>query len=157
VISCLGALNGWTMLQGQVPMAAARDKLFPAAFARETENGTPYFGLLVSACLITTLLFLNYQASLVDQFTFIISLAVFATLIPYIMTTMAELLLFIRDREKFNGQRLTRSTFIALIAFAYTFWAVIGSGPDIVFDGMLLFLSGIPIYVWMKWRESPHA
>jgi len=157
IISCLGALNGWALLGGQVAMAASRNKLFPPAFARETKNGTPYFGLTVSACLITVLLYMNYQSSLVEQFTFIISLAVFATLIPYIMTTMAELILFIRDREKFNGQRLTRSTIIALIAFAYTFWAVIGSGEAIVFDGMLLFLSGIPVYVWMKWREAEYA
>ena len=29
ILSSLGALNGWTLLMGQVPMAAARDKLFP--------------------------------------------------------------------------------------------------------------------------------
>ena len=28
-LSAIGALNGWTLLMGQVPMAAARDKLFP--------------------------------------------------------------------------------------------------------------------------------
>ena len=29
VLSSIGALNGWTLLMGQVPMAAARDGLFP--------------------------------------------------------------------------------------------------------------------------------
>jgi hypothetical protein len=38
VISAFGALNGWILLQGQVPMAAARDRLFPAAFGRTTRS-----------------------------------------------------------------------------------------------------------------------
>ena len=33
IVSAFGALNGWILLQGQIPMAAARDRLFPAAFA----------------------------------------------------------------------------------------------------------------------------
>ena len=32
ILSALGALNGWTLLMGQVPMAAARDNLFPSDF-----------------------------------------------------------------------------------------------------------------------------
>jgi len=47
VISAFGALNGWILLQGQVPMAAARDRLFPAAFGRTTRSGAPVFGLVV--------------------------------------------------------------------------------------------------------------
>ena len=31
-VSCFGALNGWILLQGQLPMAAAGDKLFPSHF-----------------------------------------------------------------------------------------------------------------------------
>ena len=31
IISCLGALNGWVLLQGQIAMAAANDGLFPFA------------------------------------------------------------------------------------------------------------------------------
>ena len=34
ILSALGALNGWTLLMGQVPMAAARDKLFPPVFGQ---------------------------------------------------------------------------------------------------------------------------
>ena len=33
ILSSIGALNGWTLLMGQVPMAAARDELFPAIFS----------------------------------------------------------------------------------------------------------------------------
>ena len=41
VIACLGALNGWVLLQGQIPMAPARDGLFPAILARTSRRGVP--------------------------------------------------------------------------------------------------------------------
>jgi APA family basic amino acid/polyamine antiporter len=56
-------------------MAAARDRLFPASFARTTRTGAPVFGLVVSSVLVTGLIAMNYTKSLVDQFTFIILLA----------------------------------------------------------------------------------
>ena len=152
VISCFGAINGFTLLQGQVPMAAARDGLFPRVFAKESASGTPIFGLIFTAVLITLLLALTLNASLVQQFTFIILLATLASLIPYFFTVMAELIIFTRNRERFNGKRLVGSSIIAILAGIYAFWTIIGSGKDIVFYGVLLFFSSVPVYVWMKYR-----
>ena len=39
ILSALGALNGWTLLMGQVPMAAARDNLFPPIFGQLSPQG----------------------------------------------------------------------------------------------------------------------
>ena len=33
-ISCFGALNGWILMVGQLPLAVARDGLFPRVFGR---------------------------------------------------------------------------------------------------------------------------
>lgn len=40
-VSCIGALNGWVLVSGQVPLAAARDGLLPAPFARVDRSDTP--------------------------------------------------------------------------------------------------------------------
>ena len=40
-VSCLGALNGWTLVAGQLPMAVADDGLFPRVFGRLCGRGTP--------------------------------------------------------------------------------------------------------------------
>ncbi|MFU8797401.1 MAG: amino acid permease [Gammaproteobacteria bacterium] len=154
IISCFGALNGWILLQGQVPLAAARDNLFPRIFAQESKNQTPVFGLLFSSLLITALLALTLNQGLVKQFTFITLLATLAVLIPYFFSTMAELMMFIKNREQFQGQRLFKSVIITLIAGAYSFWAMIGAGQEVVFYGGLLFLSGIPVYVWVQWQGA---
>lgn len=154
IVSCFGAINGWILLYGQVPMAAARDGLFPRIFAKESRQGTPIFGLIFTSVLITLLLLLTLNESLVQQFTFIILLATLASLIPYFFTMMAELIIFARDRERFNGKRLIGSSIIAILAGIYTFWTIIGSGKDVVFYGSLLFFSSVPVYVWMKYRSQ---
>ena len=41
IISGFGALNGFILLQGQVPMAVARDRLFPQRFARMSTSACP--------------------------------------------------------------------------------------------------------------------
>ncbi len=153
-VSAFGALNGWILLQGQVPYAASRDGLFPRSFARTGRRGTPVVGLVVSSVLITVLVAMNYNASLVDQFTFVILLATLATLIPYVYVTVAELALLATDRAAFSGRRLARDTVIALLAFAYSVWAVAGAGYEIVFKGTLLLFAGMPVYAWLKYREQ---
>lgn len=53
-IACFGALNGWILLQGQLPMAAARDKLFPSVFKKVSKKGSAAYG--PSYCQYTFLL-----------------------------------------------------------------------------------------------------
>ena len=52
-ISALGALNGWVLCSGEVPLALARDGVFPAWFAETTRNGTPVRAQMLSACSAT--------------------------------------------------------------------------------------------------------
>ncbi len=154
IVSAFGALNGWILLQGQIPMAAARDRLFPAAFARTGRAGAPVVGLVVSSVLVTLLMAMNYTKSLVDQFTFIILLATLTTLVPYAYSAAAQLMLLATDQARFSARRLATDAVIALLAFGYTLWAIAGAGYEVVFKGFLLLLAGIPIYVWMRWRAG---
>jgi APA family basic amino acid/polyamine antiporter len=157
VVSAFGCLNGWILLQGQVPMAAARDDLFPKFFAKTTRSGTPIVGLIVSSLLITGLTVLNYNASLVEQFTFVILLATLTTLIPYVFSAAAQLLLLVTDRGRFEIKRLAGHATIALLALAYAIWTVAGSGYEVVYKGFMLLLLGIPVFLWMKYAAYRHG
>jgi APA family basic amino acid/polyamine antiporter len=150
VVSAFGCLNGWILLQGRVPLAAARDNLFPKVFAKTSRTGTPVVGLVVSSVLITGLTMMNYNASLVDQFTFVILLATLTTLIPYVFSAAAQLMLLVTDRAHFDGKRLAGHATIAALALAYAIWTVAGSGYEVVYKGFLLLLLGIPVFLWMK-------
>ncbi|MFH1765143.1 MAG: amino acid permease [Gemmatimonadota bacterium] len=149
-ISAFGALNGWVLLQGQWPMAAARDGLFPSVFGRLSRRGTPVAGIVISSLLVTGLIALNFTASLVEQFTFIILLATLSTLIPYVFSAVAELVIFVRERENFKGERLAGASVIAVLALLYSLWAISGTGRDTVLWGFVLMLAGLPIYWWQS-------
>lgn len=154
-ISCLGALNGFTLITAQVSLATAQDRLFPAPFAEKSAADVPAFGLIVPAVLVSAMLIFNYSGSqgAVAIFNFIILLATLTTLLPYAFCAMAELVIFFSDRRRFSGQRLTGSIIIAALAFIYSIVAIIGSGASSVLWGLVLMLLGLPVYVWMR-RET---
>jgi APA family basic amino acid/polyamine antiporter len=154
-VSAFGALNGWILLQGQMPRAAALDGLFPGVFKRLSRRGTPVAGLVLSSLLITGLLALNFTASLVDQFTFIILLATLSTLIPYAFSSIAELVMLVREGKTLPGERVAGTFTIAILALLYSLWAIVGSGWETVLWGFLLLVAGLPVYLWqVRKREE---
>lgn len=157
MVSCFGALNGWILLQGRVPWAAARDGVFPAPLGRLSRRGTPALALVVSSVLVTLLMLMNASEALVDQFTFVILLATLTALLPYAVCAMAELMIYARDRERFSGRRLTGAVITACLGFGYSLWAIAGAGPQIVYLGLILLLAGLPMYVWVVSRRSSSA
>jgi APA family basic amino acid/polyamine antiporter len=158
MISTFGALNGWILIQGRIPLAAAEDGLFPRAFAQlNGSRRTPVVGLVVSSVLLTALMGMNYQSSLTDTFTKIIILATLTTLVPYAFAAAAQLMLMFSDRERFSGRRLTLDSAIAILAFAYSFWMIYGAGEEYIAQGFLLLMAGVPVYVFMRWRQAVHA
>ena len=145
-ISCFGALNGWTLLAGQLPLAVARDGLFPRVFARISRRDTPSAGLVIAGLLTTALVCLNYTRGLVELFTFFILLSTLNTLVPYVFSSLAVFLL--GDREGSNRLPAGIATAAAL-AFAYSLWAMAGSGAETIYWGFLLLIAGLPVYVIM--------
>jgi APA family basic amino acid/polyamine antiporter len=150
VISCLGALNGWTLMAAQLPMAAAGDGLFPPIFGRLSSRGTPALGMMVAGILASMLVGLNYSRSLVALFTFIILLCTLGTLVPYVFCSLAVWLL---PRERFTGAAAA----ISIFAFVYAMFAIGGAGMETVFYGFLLLMAGLPVYVWVRLTAPARA
>ena len=155
IAATLGALNGWIMLTARVSLAAADDGLFPKWFARvHGERRTPVFGLLVSSVLVSALVLYNWNASFADRFTDVVLLATWMTLIAYAYSAAAEVVLFVRERDTFSWVKLGRDAVIASLAFAYSVWAIWGSGEEWLAKGFMLLLFGIPVFVVMKWLKQ---
>lgn len=158
MIATAGALNGWILLQGRVPLAAAEDGMFPAPFAKvHGERRTPVFGLVVSSVLASALLLMNYTKGLVDAFTFVILLATLTTLVPYAYSAAAQLWLWLVEGETFKPAHVVRDAVVAFLAFAYSVWAIAGAGEDIVTKGFVLLLAGVPVYIGMRWWQQRSA
>ncbi len=150
-IAAFGALNGWILIQGQIPMATAKDKLFPRIFKKENSKGVPAMGMVIGSVLTSVVMLMNYSDGLVEQFKFIILLTTLCSLIPYLFTTAAYILILIE--KQLPNQKWIPAVGLANLAFLYSIWAIFGAGEKAVFWGFLLLLAGIPFYVLMKYRN----
>jgi basic amino acid/polyamine antiporter, APA family len=149
IVSCFGALNGWILISGQFAQAAARDRLFPRPFAGESARGTPVFGLAFSSVVASLLVLMSYgRGGLVDMFNVMILIAIFFTLVPYMLCSLAELLLGRNDRAP------ARNITLALLAFTFALWATAGAGRDTLYWGTLFTFAGLPLYAWLKWHQT---
>jgi APA family basic amino acid/polyamine antiporter len=151
-IACFGALNGWILLQGQLPMAAARDKLFPAGFKKVNKKGIPVTGLIIASALATLLVGLNYSKGLVKMFSFIIMLSTLSCLLPYLFSSLAEMALYLRKKKRYNRPRLITSSLISIPAFLYSVWAITGLEYEVLLWGTILLAAGIPFYAYLKFQ-----
>lgn len=151
-ISGIGCLNGWTLMTAQLPMAIAKDKMFPRVFKMENKNGAPVFGIIIGSILTSVILLLNISDGLVDQFTFIVNLTVLACLVPYLFVSASYIIVVIE--KKIHVNNFLKTFVLGSLGFSYSLWAIYGSGSETVFYGFLLLLIGIPFYVMMKWNKK---
>jgi APA family basic amino acid/polyamine antiporter len=146
VVAGFGVLNGWVLMQGQMPLAPARDGLFPHAFARLSSRGTPTFGLVLSSSLASVLVAANYTRGLIGLFNFAILLATVTVLASYLCTSIAQVLFIRKDPARFGGRGVRRVIAVSVLAFAYSCWAVVGAGWEAVGWGVVLMVLGLPVH-----------
>ena len=149
-ISAFGALNGWILVVSQLPMAVARDGMFPRIFASVNTKGTPIAGMLIAAVLSSVLVVLNYSGEgLAKIYENTILLSTLATLLPYSFCSLAVFLL--------RGRRITAGASAATVGalgFIYACFAIYGAGAETVFLGFLLLIASLPIYVWIAGQRT---
>ncbi len=151
VISCLGALNGWILLQGQVPMTAARDGLLPKILMDKNNDGVSKPALFISSGLISILVMANFSEGMVKLFTFAILVSTLGIFIPYLLSIAVELTLLVKNwkQEKAYFTGIT-----GVLALLYYCWAISGIGIKALVWGVALILAGVPIYWIMKMKKE---
>ncbi len=142
VISALGSLNGWNMVNAEMVAGAARDDLFPHPLARRT-RGLPILALLLNSTLATILIAVNATGDALDLFTTLALLSTFVYVFGYILSVAAELLHALTHDRRIPRARVA----IALVALAFSIWMAGATGPDAIRAGTIMLLLGIPAYV----------
>lgn len=155
VVSTLGATCGWVLTTARSAYAASDEGLFPRIFGRiHPRFNTPMAALVISGVVTNVLLVMNYVNTLTVAFNFMILLATLAFLPAYTFSAAAEVLLLVKRSPDFNGWRLAKDSLFAFLAFAYSIYAIYGTGAETVMYGFILMLLGIPFYVWMKLQKA---
>jgi basic amino acid/polyamine antiporter, APA family len=146
IISGAGCLNGWILIQGEIPLAMARQGSLPSWLARTSAGGIPIRAQVLSSAVATVLIASNYSRSVVGLFLFMALLATAATLVLYLACALAAL------RLQWIG-RLAPSpllTTLAAVGAIYSVWTIYGAGGEAVTWGAVLLASALPIHFLMR-------
>ena len=57
-------------------------------------------------------------------------------------------------QKKLHTKSWIKTFVLSALGFAYSLWAIYGSGSETGFYGFLLILIGIPVYIYMKWIKN---
>lgn len=154
-VSALGTLNGFIMLQGEMPLVMAQGGGFPHWFARTNRAGVPVRAHILSSLGTSLLLAANFSSTLAQLFQFMILLATSSTLILYLSCSLAALRLQQTRLVPFSPVLAA----VATVAALYTVWTLWGAGLDALKWGAVLLLVGGLLYGIMRRvsRSSPAA
>ncbi len=142
VVSCVGALNGWMIMVGELPRTMAEKGMLPAWFAATDKNGTPRRALLVSAVIATIMVMMNASRTMQELFEFLLLLSTSANLWLYLVCAMAAL-------------RLKVAQPFAIVGIIYSLWTLWGAGLDASGLSLVLMLAGLPLYWWARKGAEP--
>lgn len=141
VISGLGALNGWTLVVGELTATMARHGTLPRPLERLNARGAPGLALVVTGLLATVMLLMNYSRSLVEGFTFLTLVVTAANLPLYLFCALA--LVVLRRR----GEAAPRDLLVlGVLGTAYSVFAFIGLGREPFVWALALGVAGLPLY-----------
>lgn len=144
IITCLGTLNGWTLVVGYIPYGAAQSGLFPKVFAKTASQGTPYMGILLSVICIIPFLLMALTDALLVQFQLITDMAVTLILIVYAVAVLAYFKILLKRKNYHRGHIL-----LGIGAFAFVGWALWATSVKIMLLSLTLFVLGIPMHLYM--------
>jgi basic amino acid/polyamine antiporter, APA family len=136
-VSAIGALNGFTLMQAEIPASMARQGLLPRWFAGENAHGTPANALILSSLITTGFVFVNSSKSTGDLFTFMATLSTSATLWLYLACASVAL-------------KLRVAVPVAFLGIVYSLWTLWGAGITVSAMSLLLMAMGLPLYWWAQ-------
>jgi putrescine:ornithine antiporter len=150
IMACLGSLLGWQFTISQTGKSAAEDRMFPAFFAKVSENGAPIAGMIVMAIVQSLMALSTISPTLSEQFSALVNLAVVTNVIPYIIALSALIVMMQKAGVAESTYRLNVA--VAVVAMLYSTFAIYASGPSAVLGGTVVMALGFVIYGFLAPR-----
>jgi basic amino acid/polyamine antiporter, APA family len=157
IISGFGALTGWTMICAEMPLAAAKDGLFPERFKRMSSSQVPAFGIIASTALASIAMAINYLGSGgATVFTTLVLMTGITSAIPYGFSALAQMKWRWIDHRETQTPRFARDMIIAVLALIFSIlfiWYSRNTGHSLwevwapFFLAAAALLLGIPVYL----------
>jgi APA family basic amino acid/polyamine antiporter len=137
VISCLGALNGWILMQGELARSMAERGVLPVWLAATDARGTPARGLVVGSVIASAFALMNASRTMQGLFEFLLLLSTSSSLWLYLACAVAAV-------------RLKVAVPWALLGAVYALWTLWGAGLAASGLSLVLMAAGLPLYWWAR-------
>lgn len=155
IISGFGAINGWTMVCGEISAAAARQGLFPREFASQWRSrGTFAFGIVVSTALASVLLAVSYLGQTgIEVFNVVILLATLSAAVPYFLSALALIEISAKQSARTPGANWRVDGALATVAACFALLTVYGAfssqrtRADLLIMASVELAIGIIVYI----------
>lgn len=140
IIAAVGCLNGWTFMQGEIPLGMARSGMMPAILGRTSRRDVPTAAMLLSSCFASALVLSGAIPGMTGVLTFMLQLTTAATVWLYFGACLAAL-----------AMNIVRP--VALVGLVFSMWLLWGSGIEALGLSIVLMLTAIPLY-WLRPRAA---
>lgn len=151
MISTFGCVNGMTLMGARLYYAMARDQLFFQSVGRLNRRGVPAAGLVLQGIWSVLLIFSGTYSELLDY-------VIFAALLFYVLTIAG---LFVLRRKWPGVERPYRAFGYPVLPAAYMVLCTLIMvdllivRPVYTWPGLILVLSGIPVYLLWRLTARP--
>jgi APA family basic amino acid/polyamine antiporter len=160
IVSGIGALNGWTMICAEMPLAATKDGLFPKRFGSLSSRQVPAFGIVASTALASLAVIVSYLGtSGASVFTTLVLMTGITAAVPYAFSALAQITWRVRDHRNGFTPRFALDVGVAVVALvlscAFIYYSRNSGHSWYVVWGPFLMagaasLAGIPVYLSMR-------
>ena len=148
-VVCIGTLNAWTLISGQIALGLAHENYFPSIFSKTNKNGAPYCGLIVAAIGMIIILLVTFNANIVDQLVNIIDISVITFLYVYLICSISYLVIYRKVKET----SIMKLVF-AIFSILFCLWVVFNNPLIENLVAILFILLGLPMYWWYRKRNK---
>lgn len=153
IIACFGSISGWLILQSEAPKAGAKSGLFPKFFGEVNKNDVPMKSLVFTGVLMSAVLLMTASPDLAQQFQIIILMSVFASLLPY-MYAIISLPIIMAAKKLDKGRSFVIYSMLVVIGMIYSIFALLSSGSDAIYWGIMMMLCTIPLYSFVAAKKA---
>lgn len=158
ILSLCGAMLGYTVLWSESPYEAAQEGVFIKAFAKTNDKGAPIVTLTVTGVIIEIFLVLMLFSDSTYQFFYTLSAGMI--LLPYLLSAAYFAKLTWTEPKDFEGHLrgpIWAWRIFGIFGVLYSFFLAWASGAVGLTIMSLLYLPGIPVYIWgKKERNEPY-
>ncbi|MEK6734415.1 MAG: amino acid permease [Pseudomonadota bacterium] len=138
-IVCIGTLNAWVLVSGQISLGLAEDKMLPSIFAKRNKYNAPYFSIILSSLSMVPLLILTSNNTTAGQVAEVIDFSVTSFLFIYLLCSLVNLVLSFREKRIIV-------TLISLVSVIFCTWVIYKTPITTIGISSLFTISGAIIY-----------